>query len=280
MPELPEVETMRTDLASKLVGAKLSEVQLHRADLRRPFPKDFGERLDVAVVRDVGRRAKYLLIYLDSGEVWVTHLGMTGLFAVHRREDRPPGERPKHLHFQCRARRGSVDMSLDFHDKRRFGYMLLLPDVELEVQAWYKELGVEPLSQAFDTECLLDLARDRKVPLKALLMDQAAVAGLGNIYSCEALWAARLRPDRPANTLSRHEAVSLVAGVKAVIHDAVRAGVASLETDGPRGRDGYFEYHYSAYNRAGSSCRRDDGGIIVKASERGRSSFYCPVCQK
>ncbi len=280
MPELPEVETVRVALESKLVGARLSDVRIHRADLRRPFPQDFARQLDGEIVRNVARRAKYLLIYLTGGDVWVTHLGMTGIFDVHARLDTPPPAKPKHLHFQCIARKGAQAWTVDFYDRRRFGFMLLVPQGELADADWYRELGVEPLSEGFNADYLLRLTANRKRSLKTLLMEQEAVAGLGNIYSGEALWRGRLNPSRGANTLTRTEANALVKGIKRVLHDAIDAGVASLGTDGELGRDGYFAHAYKVYDREGLPCPRRDGGRIEKIAENGRSSFFCPRCQK
>ena len=280
MPELPEVETMRRALAPWLTGASLSDVQLHRADLRRPFPERFARRLDGAVVSDIVRRGKYLLIHLDTGEIWVTHLGMTGHFDMAKNgEGGADTKRAKYLHFQCTATTRTETFNLYFYDQRRFGFMLLIAEDVLPSEDWYSELGVEPLSENFNARYLLDRAAVRKSSLKALMMDQGVIAGLGNIYSCEALWQSRLHPRHSAQTLTEEQASTLVGGVKSVLTEALCVGSASIGQRGEVGRDGYFAHQYKAYDRFGEPCPRDDGGLIRKVYDRGRSSFYCPVCQ-
>ncbi len=285
MPELPEVETVRRGLEPWLAGAKLSDVRLHRKNLRYDFPRDFARRLDGAEVLQLERRAKYILAWLDTQEVWVTHLGMTGRFQIE--EARLDGNYyhaletgGKHLHFQVTATQKDKSARIDFYDPRRFGFMLLMSPAELYASKWFQGLGVEPLSDDLDGQFLLDRARGRKVNLKALLMAQGLIAGLGNIYVCEALWRARLSPDHVAGTLKRKEAEALVAAIKTVLEEAVAAGGSSIsDFAAADGELGYFQHRFCVYDRKGQPCPRHDGGTIERKVHQGRSSFFCPVCQ-
>ena len=287
MPELPEVETVRRGLAPFLEGATLSDVRLHRANLRYAFPEAFVRQLDGATVLTLERRAKYLLARLDTQKVWVTHLGMTGRFNIDDSDAGLGGyyhqlaASEKHLHFQVIATRPDGRRArIDFYDPRRFGFMLLLSPAELYDAPWYKTLGVEPLSDALTPDYLLSRAAGRATPLKALLMAQAGIAGLGNIYVCEALWRARLSPERKAETLKPKQAVALVEAIKSVLGEAVEAGGSSIsDFAGTSGDLGYFQHRFCVYDRAGQPCPRDDGGVIARLVQQGRSTFYCPKCQ-
>ncbi len=287
MPELPEVETVRRGLAPYLEGAKLSDVRLHRANLRYAFPDAFAAALDGATVLKLERRAKYLLAWLDTQKVWVTHLGMTGRFHI---DDSDAGlgayyhavaPDEKHLHVQLIATRSDGRRArIDFYDPRRFGFMLLLSPAELYAATWYTSLGVEPLSDALTPDYLMSRAQGRSAPLKALLMAQAGIAGLGNIYVCEALWRARLSPERKAATLKPKQAAALVEAIKSVLGEAVEAGGSSIsDFAGASGDLGYFQHRFCVYDREGKACPRDDGGLIRRLVQQGRSTFYCPVCQ-
>jgi formamidopyrimidine-DNA glycosylase len=291
MPELPEVETVRRGLEPHMQGAKLSDIRMHRANLRYPFPDQFAQRLEGAEVLRLERRAKYLLFYLDTQDIWVTHLGMTGRFQIN---DSPedlaryyhaisPDE--KHLHFQCLATLPDGRVSrIDYYDPRRFGFMLLLKPDELYESKWFKGLGIEPLSDDLTPAHLLEMAEGRNVNLKALLMAQGGpnggIAGLGNIYVCEALWRARLNPDRKASALKPKEAKALVEGIRTVLEEAVASGGSSIsDFAAASGELGYFQHRFCVYDRKGQPCPRDDGGIIERKVHQGRSSFFCPVCQ-
>jgi len=288
MPELPEVETVRRGLAPFLESATLSDVRLHRANLRYAFPDQFADELNGAAVIKLERRAKYLLAWLDTQRVWVTHLGMTGRFHI---DDSDAGlgayyhqTRPaeKHLHFQVVATRpGGHRARIDFYDPRRFGFMLLLSPGELYDAPWYKTLGVEPLSGDLTPAYLLARAEGRATNLKALLMAQAGIAGLGNIYVCEALWRARLSPERQAKTLELEKATALVEAIKSVLGEAVEAGGSSIsDFAGASGDLGYFQHRFCVYDREGKPCPRNDKGVVRRVVQQGRSTFYCPVCQK
>ena len=286
MPELPEVETVRRGLEPWLDGAQLSDVQLHRPNLRYDFPKDFAKRLDGARVLRLERRAKYILAWLDTQAVWVTHLGMTGRFQIE--EAKLDGNYyhavetgGKHLHFQVTATRDGRQARIDFYDPRRFGFMLLMTPDELYASKWFQGLGVEPLSEDLDAAFLLKEAKGRRTNLKALLMAQGLIAGLGNIYVCEALWRARLSPDHVSGTLKKKEAEALVDAIKTVLQEAVDAGGSSIsDFAAADGELGYFQHRFCVYDRKGQPCPRHDGGVIERKVHQGRSSFFCPKCQK
>ncbi len=287
MPELPEVETVRLGLGPYLTGAKLSHSRINRADLRYPFPNDFVQRLNGATVLRLERRAKYLLAHLDTQAVWVTHLGMTGRFKIDASPDAlgvfhhkvAPDDR--HLHFQTVATKpGGEPARIDFFDPRRFGFMLLLTPNELYDAKWYRSLGVEPLSGDLTADYLMAQAKGRKANLKALLMGQAGIAGLGNIYVCEALWRARLSPDRHSADLKPKEAKALVTAIKSVLSEAVAVGGSSIsDFTSAEGKDGYFQHSFCVYDRKGEPCKHGDGGVIERKVHQGRSTFFCPVCQ-
>jgi len=292
MPELPEVETVRRGLAPVMVGATLRAVETRRGDLRWPFPKDFAARLTGRRIDRLTRRAKYLLAELDDGEVLVMHLGMSGSFRVsHGEGDQTPG----HFHHP-RAKNGTHDhvvfhlssgATVTFNDPRRFGAMLLVPRAELAVHKLFRALGPEPLAVAFDAVALAHAAHGKRTSLKAALSDQRVVAGLGNIYVCEALHRARLSPKRRASVLADRAgaptaaARTLVKAIKAVLNDAIAAGGSTLrdyvKADGELGD---FQHRFRVYDREGAPCPRRDGGRIRRIVQGARSTFYCPVCQR
>lgn len=286
MPELPEVETVRRGLEPYLDGARLSDVKLYRPNLRYPFPETFAKRLEGATVVRLDRRAKYLLFHLDTQAVWVTHLGMTGRFQVDQQAldgNYYHAVEPdfKHRHVSVVALKDGVERRIDFYDPRRFGFMLLMSPDELYTSKWFQGLGVEPLSDALDADYVLGMSAGRRANLKALLMAQGGIAGLGNIYVCEALWRARLSPDREASKLKRREAETLVGDIKAVLEEAVAAGGSSIsDFAAATGELGFFQHRFCVYDRKGQPCPRNDGGVIERVVHQGRSTFYCPKCQK
>jgi formamidopyrimidine-DNA glycosylase len=293
MPELPEVETVRRGLAPVMEGACFVEVALNRADLRWPFPKDFAKRLTGQTVTGLGRRAKYLLVDLSSGDVLVMHLGMSGSFrVVHGDKQDVPGryhhdrsKRAAHDHVVFRLSNGAI---IAFNDPRRFGFMKLVPRSALEEQPFIKALGPEPLGNAFDAAALAKACAGKTTSLKAALSDQRVVAGLGNIYVCEALHRARLSPKRKASTIAarsgaaNERAAALADAIKAVLHDAIKAGGSSLRdhrrTDGELG---LFQHSFRVYDREGEPCPTPGcTGTVRRIVQGARSTFYCPVCQK
>lgn len=282
MPELPEVETVRRGLVPVLEGARIGDVRLNRPNLRYPFPEGFAQKLEGATVLRLERRAKYLLFHLDTQAVWVTHLGMTGRFHVsgkgldggyYHAQD----SQERHRHVEMIA--GS-ETHLAFYDPRRFGFMLLLTPDALYAQGWWKGLGIEPLSDDLTGESLHAAFSGRRQNLKALLMDQKLIAGLGNIYVCEALFVARLNPERLGVSLTLEEAGRLSAAIKSVLLAAVEAGGSSIsDFAGATGALGYFQHRFAVYDREGQPCLAC-GTPIVRAVQAGRSTFYCPACQK
>jgi formamidopyrimidine-DNA glycosylase len=292
MPELPEVETVRRGLAPVMEGARFTRVELNRADLRLPMPDRFIKRLEGKTVTGLGRRAKYLLADLSSGEVLMMHLGMSGSFRVVTHKESIPGafynERSTaraHDHVVFHMSSGA---RVTFNDPRRFGLMLLVPRVELDQHPLMRDVGPEPLGNAFGAGMLAQACAHKKTSLKAALSDQKVVAGLGNIYVCEALHRAHLSPKRSASTLATRSgkptprADALVTAIKDVLHDAIKAGGSSLRdhrrTDGELGD---FQHNFRVYDREGEPCPTPScRGTIRRIVQAGRSTFFCPVCQK
>ena len=294
MPELPEVETVRRGLEPILVGNAFAHVEQRRPDLRFPLPKHFGERLSGRTVEALDRRAKYLLARLDDGEVLVMHLGMTGSFSVdHANGEReapgrfahPRAKTPKHEHVVFHLGDGTA---VRYSDARRFGLMDLVPAKSLESHALFKGLGVEPLSPAFTPDWLATRLKGKATSIKAALVDQRLIAGLGNIYACEALFRARISPIRLAGSLATKSGKptpktnALVAAVKAVLEDAIKAGGSSLRdykrADGSLGE---FQHRFKVYGREGKKClTKGCSGAVRRIVQGGRSTFYCPACQR
>jgi formamidopyrimidine-DNA glycosylase len=292
MPELPEVETVRRGLEPAMAGERFVKVDVHRGDLRWPLPKDFAQKLKGKTVTGLGRRAKYLLADLSSGDVLVMHLGMSGSFHVFREQDEHLGryyhERKKHVAHDQVVFHMSSGATVTFNDPRRFGSMKLVAREKLDAEPLLRELGPEPLGNAFDAAMLARACRGKKTSLKAALLDQRVVAGLGNIYVCEALHRALLSPKRLASTIAdrkgapNERAERLVEGIKAVLHAAIKDGGSSLRdhrlTDGDLGM---FQHHFRVYDREGQACRTPNcRGTVKRIVQNGRSTFYCPVCQK
>ena len=293
MPELPEVETVRRGLQPVMEGARFTKVEAHRGDLRWPLPEDFVARLQGRKVEGLGRRAKYLLVDLSSGEVLVMHLGMSGSFRVVRsRGESTPGgyyhERSKQAAHDHVVFHMSSGARIAFNDPRRFGMMKLVQRAELEREPLLRQLGPEPLGNEFDAAMLARTCKGKKTSLKAALSDQRIVAGLGNIYVCEALNRARLSPRRRASTIAtkaglpNERAQALVDAIKAVLKEAIEAGGSSLRdhrrTDGELGD---FQHNFRVYDREGKPCPTPGcRGTIRRVVQTGRSTFFCPVCQK
>jgi formamidopyrimidine-DNA glycosylase len=290
MPELPEVETVRMGLAPVLEGYKLIHVETRRGDLRVPFPRNFVKRLTGRTVERLRRRAKYLLAELDHGETLVIHLGMSGRMSVYaeRREsklgkyvyDSAPSAaghgKHDHVVFETNA-----PAQIVFTDPRRFGLMTLVATGEMDKAALFKGLGIEPLSDEFNADYLRKALSRKKTPIKSALSDQRVVAGLGNIYVCEALFRARVSPKRLAKNVSEKSAGPLVLAIKSVLRDAIKAGGSSLR-DHKRvdGALGEFQHRFAVYDREGKPCPNGCGGTVKRIVQSGRSTFYCPKCQK
>jgi formamidopyrimidine-DNA glycosylase len=315
MPELPEVETVRRGLEPALVGARFTRVEQRRPDLRFPFPERFAERLVDQEVCGLGRRAKYLLADLSSGEVLVMHLGMSGRFLVAQGgAARMPGE----FHLDAgnpapgTGREGATRMVGEFHhehggesahdhvvfhlsngarvvynDARRFGFMDLVHRTEIETCRHFSGMGIEPLGNELSGETIARLFRAKRTPLKAALLDQRLIAGLGNIYVCEALFRAGLNPEAPAGTLTtskggpKPKAHDLALIIREVLQEAVEAGGSTLRDHAQvDGSLGYFQHAFRVYDREGGPCVTPGcGGTVARLVQSGRSTFYCPTCQ-
>jgi formamidopyrimidine-DNA glycosylase len=298
MPELPEVETVRRGLAPVLEGATIAAVEQRRPDLRFPFPDRFAERLVGRRIAALRRRAKYLLAELDDGTVLLMHLGMSGSFRIEA-DARGPGfaEEASDSFYYARGKQAAHDhvvlrlaggASVVYNDPRRFGFMLLIGADELAAHPLLAGLGLEPTGNELSAEALAPRFAKRAAPLKAVLSDQRIIAGLGNIYVCEALWRARLSPRRAAGTLVRVDGrpserlTRLVAAVRAVIAEAVEAGGSSLrdyvQADGSLG---YFQHRFAVYGREDQPCHRSGcRGVVRRIVQSGRSTFFCPQCQR
>ena len=283
MPELPEVETVRRGLAPALEGHRIVSVTQHRADLRFPFPENFAARLQGQRVLRLGRRAKLLTADLSSGEVLVMHLGMTGRFTVSGGPTatfhHDTGTDPAHDHVIMIT---DTDTRITYNDPRRFGFMELWPADRFDTYPRLLAMGPEPLSNGFSAAYLDTALKGKKAPIKAALLDQSVIAGLGNIYVCEALWRAHLPPTALAGALAAPEIERLVREVRAVLEDAIAAGGSSLR-DYRRadGELGYFQHSFAVYGREGEPCRTPGcQGSISRIVQSGRSSFHCPICQR
>lgn len=277
MPELPEVETVRRGLAGVLEGRRIARVKAHRPDLRVALPPDFAPRLEGRRVVALERRAKYLLARLDNGWIWVIHLGMSGRMTVGQLGSLPPLD--PHDHVVIVTEDGD---EIRFRDPRRFGLMTLVPQQGLAEHPLFKALGPEPLAPEFDGRWLAAALKGRRTSIKAALLDQRLVAGLGNIYVCEALFRAGISPRRMAGRIQGARAAGLAAAVVAVLKDAIAAGGSSLRDHRqPSGDLGYFQHRFAVYDREGKPCPgctcdvKLTGGIR-RIAQGGRSTFYCP----
>jgi formamidopyrimidine-DNA glycosylase len=270
MPELPEVETTVRGLSRVLDGARIVRVRVNRADLRRAFPEGLGQALTGARVTALGRRAKYGLVHLDRGRTLIFHLGMSGRWRID------PEAADKHDHLVIETEAGHV---LALNDARRFGSVDLVDTDGLEAFAPFRALGPEPLGDAFTAKHLARSFEDRIAAVKLLLLDQRIVAGLGNIYVCEALHRARIRPDKPAGSVSAAALARLVAAIRAVLEEAIEAGGSTIRDYAqPSGELGYFANAWRVYGREGEPCAC--GGKVARFVQGGRSTFWCPKCQK
>ena len=283
MPELPEVETVRRGLAPAMEGQVIARAEVNRPDLRWPFPERMAERLTGQRVGLLRRRSKYILADLESGESLLVHLGMSGRMLVSGdplgvfQHDHPAPEKHDHvvLHMDNGAR-------ITFNDPRRFGAMDLMPTATAEAHKLLSALGPEPLGNDFHEAHLVAALKGRNTPIKSALLDQRIVAGLGNIYVCEALYRAGIHPARKAGRVSATRVAGLVPIIRQVLAEAIEAGGSSLkdfrQADGELG---YFQHRFDVYGRAGEACRRAGcGGTVARIVQSGRSSFYCAACQR
>jgi formamidopyrimidine-DNA glycosylase len=301
MPELPEVETVRRGLQPVMEGSKIVRAEVRRKDLRFAFQKDFVGRLEGQIVTGLGRRAKYLLADLASGDVLLMHLGMSGSFRVIKDDKQNAPGKFHHPRTEDRAHdhvvfHMSSGAAVVFNDPRRFGYMKIIARRALEDEPLLKGLGPEPLGNEFDAKMLARSCANKNTSLKAALLDQRVVAGLGNIYVCEALYRSCLSPRRLAATLSTKagqrkglaggeptdHARRLVTAIQTVLNQAIKAGGSSLRDHRQTsGELGYFQHSFQVYDREGEKCQTAGcGGIVRRFTQNGRSTFWCPKCQK
>jgi formamidopyrimidine-DNA glycosylase len=299
MPELPEVETVRLGLAPAMEGHVLTDVETRRGNLRIPFPPDFVGRTKGRKVKALRRRAKYLLADLDSGETLVIHLGMSGRMSVYAEGKQrklgnyvynpaPDGAgsgKHDHVVFETDAPARIV-----FNDHRRFGLMTLVDTQHLEDDKLFKGMGIEPLSPRFNAAYLAKQLEGKKTPIKSALLDQRLVAGLGNIYVCEALFRSGISPKRLAGSIKKERIAPLVAAIKKVLKDAIAAGGSTLRDHAQAtGDPGSFQHHFLVYGREGKPCKsasnseghkkKGCAGTVKRIVQSGRSTFYCPRCQ-
>ncbi|MDF2116895.1 bifunctional DNA-formamidopyrimidine glycosylase/DNA-(apurinic or apyrimidinic site) lyase [Roseiarcaceae bacterium H3SJ34-1] len=294
MPELPEVETVRRGLEPFMAGHIFTKVEQRRPNLRFPFPEDFAGRLEGRRLTALGRRAKYLVGDLDDGTVLIMHLGMSGSFRIDYdgedsaapgvfHHDRSKNAAHDHVVFQM-----SNGARITYNDPRRFGFMDLIARADLQAHPLFRDIGIEPLGNELDGALIAAAFAGKKAPLKAALLDQTLIAGLGNIYVCEALHRAGLSPRRAAGTLAAKKGqmlgkADLLAGtIRDVLQEAVAAGGSSLrdhrQTDGTLG---YFQHSFRVYDREGAPCPTPAcTGVIQRLVQSGRSTFFCKVCQR
>jgi len=287
MPELPEVETVRRGLLSSLEGHVITHVLARRPDLRFPLPEHFAERLQGARVKALRRRAKYMLADLDTGETLVMHLGMTGRFEIQEMGGSiKPGafalkapEGDKHAHVVIDTDAGR---RLTYSDARRFGFMDLIGTAALDQHPWFAGMGPEPLGPDFTPAYMAEVLKGRTQAIKTLLLDQKVVAGLGNIYVCEALHRTGISPFREGGKVSRAKLEQLVPAVRETLEEAIAAGGSTLrDFQAADGSLGYFQHSFKAYGREDQPCLTPGcRGVIRRKVQGGRSTFYCPVCQK
>lgn len=271
MPELPEVETTVRGLARFLDGETITRVQVNRPNLRRPFPPDLVQALTGASVTGLSRRAKYGLIHTSRDHAMVFHLGMSGRWRIDPESD----DKHDHLLIETAGHRFALN------DPRRFGSVDLLLAPELDLWPAFAALGPEPLGDGLTAEHLRAATRDRKQAIKLLLLDQRIVAGLGNIYVCEALWRSGIDPRKAGGKVTMPQLHRLVPAIKEVLEQSIRDGGSTLRDFAqPDGELGYFATRFHVYGREGEPCHREDGGVIKRIVQGGRSTWFCPVCQR
>ena len=278
MPELPEVETTCRGLSNVLDGNKINRVQTLRAGLRIPFPADIEKIMSGAFVVRVIRKAKYVCIYLSNGYVSIIHLGMSGRIIITSKSYAIQ----KHDHFIIDMYSGD---RIILNDPRRFGLVTLMKDTEILTHKLFKNIGPEPLSDTFTPELLSTILKNKNTSIKLALLDQKNVSGIGNIYACEALFRARISPRRKSGSIFGKRSTRLVNAIKLVLSEAIEAGGSSLrDYVQPNGELGYFAINWRVYGREGKSClwnhHKGKGVLVKRIIQSGRSTFYCPTCQR
>lgn len=296
MPELPEVETVKRGLAPAMEGARIVRLELRRKDLRFPFPEGLSQDVEGKTIEALARRAKYLLIHIEGGLTVIAHLGMSGSYRIEDDDDTSaPGvfhharsKDEKHDHVIFHLENNGKRLRVIYNDPRRFGFMLMTETARLADHAMIRHLGPEPTGNSLSADHLAAVFANKKQPLKSALLDQANIAGLGNIYVCEALYRSRLSPKRMAGTLVTKAGKPaarlplLAEAIREVIAEAIQSGGSSLkdhiQADGSLG---YFQHSFAVYDREGEPCRTEGcGQPLMRIVQAGRSTFYCPKCQK
>jgi formamidopyrimidine-DNA glycosylase len=277
MPELPEVETVMRGLKPVLEGVRIKKAKAYAPKLRVPIPSDFDARLSGNRIDRLDRRSKYVLITFEDGLVAIVHLGMSGRMTIHKQGNTVPA-RGKHDHIVIETERGDTIM---YNDTRRFGMWVFSDIGSINDHALIKDIGPEPLGNTFHDGVLGTGLKNRKSPIKAALLDQKLVAGLGNIYVCEALWHAGIHPARISNAVTKDEIEALVPIIRDVLSSAIEAGGSTLKDYAQvDGELGYFQHSFKAYGREGEACLKDDcNGSIERVVQSNRSSFFCNTCQ-
>lgn len=281
MPELPEVETVRRGLSPVMEGRRVLRLEINRPDLRFPFPDRFQQRVEGSTIVRMGRRAKFLVTELSTDEALIMHLGMSGRFTVNNETTaefhHDPGTNPKHDHVVFHMEGGAT---VTYNDPRRFGFMEMWPLAQIEDYPRVKHLGPEPLSNRFSAAYLDEAFAGKAAPIKAALLDQSIIAGLGNIYVCEALFRAGISPRRKASTAVGVRNDRLAPHINDVISEAIAAGGSSIsDFSNASGELGYFQKQFDVYDREGQPCTTC-GSAIKRIVQSGRSSFYCSSCQR
>ncbi|MEM1364383.1 MAG: bifunctional DNA-formamidopyrimidine glycosylase/DNA-(apurinic or apyrimidinic site) lyase [Pseudomonadota bacterium] len=294
MPELPEVETVRRGLAPAMEGQTIGELELRRPDLRFPFPDGLAQLARGRRIVSLGRRAKFMTVDLDDGAVIICHLGMSGSFRVEQQitgkfhHERSRDERHDHVVFHMKGADGSAKAKIIYNDPRRFGYIQYVQRRDFDTHPSFAHLGPEPLGNALSPDYLAQVFAGRKTPIKAALLDQRNIAGLGNIYVCEALWRAGISPRRMAGSLVTKAGTPTAAlerlapAIIDVIAEAIEAGGSTLRDHAQAdGTLGYFQHRFAAYDREGQPCAKPGcNGTIRRIVQSGRSTFYCPAHQR
>lgn len=299
MPELPEVETVKRGLQPFMEDAVVTKLEVRRPNLRFPFPDNFASRVEGKTVTSLSRRAKYLVADLSSGEALIMHLGMSGSFRIEVEEvndafdlqnvfhhDKSKATKHDHVVFHLKSEKAKA--RIIYNDPRRFGYMELIERHNFDEHPYFAKMGIEPIGNALNGDVIAHLFKDKKAPLKSALLDQRLIAGLGNIYVCEALYGAGLSPTRIAGSIVKQNGKAgrhcepLAQEIRDVIQRAIKAGGSSLkdhrQTDGSLG---YFQHSFKVYDQEGKPCAKTScNGVIARIVQSGRSTFYCPKCQK
>ena len=285
MPELPEVETVIRGLSPQLTGATIIKVKLNRSGLRFDFAKDFASNLQEQTIIALNRRAKYLIFALDNGKKLLSHLGMSGNFTIVKSDTDLSNIKHCHVEFLLKTKNNEI-IKLIYTDPRRFGFMDIFEHEEN--CKFLHQLGVEPLSNHFNAKSLANKFQNKRTPIKSALLNQKIIAGLGNIYVCEALWIAKINPKTPIKQLVNKNGTPstrleiLVPAIIDILNRAIRAGGSTLnDFHDANGQSGYFQHSFDVYGREGEQCNNEKcNAKIIRISQAGRSTFYCPKCQK